>query len=339
MSPSGLMSQFGFDDPPECSTSEDCLYLNVWRPQLSRGQALPVILYLHGGAHRLGSASHAVSRGDRLAARGVVVVTANYRLGALGYLAHPGLTQECGASGHYACLDVIAALHWIRANIAAFGGDPGCVTLFGQSAGAALVHVLMASPTAHGLFHRAIGHSGGRSASHPPGALAMLSLQEAEEAGRRMASRLDATTPGTLRELPADAFDAPRGFWGPIVDGTVLRERPEAVFARGAQCRVPLIAGYNRDEAAPYPLPQARSVSGFREFIQDTFGEHFASVHALTPVRTTSRRGARAMRFVAIPVSLIRCGGWLAPTPPHQVSRCTCSTSCARFPCRRDSVR
>jgi para-nitrobenzyl esterase len=270
-----IMRQFSFDEPPECGTNEDCLYLNVWAPasppgKLANGPA-PVIVFVFGGGHRVGSGSHAVSRGDALAAQGAVVVTFNYRLGAMGYLAHPELTRESGASGNYACLDVIAALEWVRRNIAAFGGDPDCVTLFGQSAGAALVNVLMASPLASELFQRAIVHSSGRFKGGPMGA-PLKRLAEAERAGAAMAGALGARTLNELRALAPDAIDAPRGFWGPIIDGDVLREPVQDVFERGDQIDVPLLAGYTRDEATPYPTPELHSRAKFLAYADATFG-------------------------------------------------------------------
>jgi para-nitrobenzyl esterase len=177
-----IMGLFSFDHPPECGMSEDCLYLNVWTGARSAGERLPVIVWIYGGGHRVGGGSHPVSWGTNLARRGAVVVTFNYRVGALGFLAHPELTKETGTSGNYGCMDVIAALRWVRDNIAAFGGDPDCVTLYGQSAGAAEVSIMMASPQARGLFHRAIGGSGGRF----DGGLMtapMHGLAEAETAG------------------------------------------------------------------------------------------------------------------------------------------------------------
>src|SRR5262245_43822446 len=142
---------------------EDCLYLNVWTAAPSPAEQRPVMLWLHGGAFLLGSGSLPIFDGAALARRGAVVVTINYRLGRLGFLAHPGLSAEqpYRASGNYGLLDQIAALRWIQTNIAAFGGDPNCVTIFGQSAGSSSVSSLMASPLAKGLFHRAIGQSGG----------------------------------------------------------------------------------------------------------------------------------------------------------------------------------
>ena len=143
--------------------SENCLTLNIWTAANDRDERRPVMVWFHGGAFLVGSGSLPIFDGEALALHGVVLVTVNYRLGRLGFLAHPGLSAEqpYRASGNYGHLDQIAALCWVRDNIAAFGGDPGCVTIFGQSAGSSTVNTLMASPLAKGLFHRAIGQSGG----------------------------------------------------------------------------------------------------------------------------------------------------------------------------------
>lgn len=282
MHPDSLMRQFSFDDPPECETSEDCLYLNVWAPAQRPSEPAPVIVFVYGGGHRVGSGSHAVSRGHALARRGAVVVTFNYRVGAMGYLAHPALTAEAGASGNYACLDVLAALDWVRRNIAAFGGDPACVTLFGQSAGAALIDVLMASPLASELFQRVVVHSSGRFRGGPLGA-PMKRLVDAERAGSEMAAACGAITLEQLRALPPDGIDAPRGFWGPIVDGDVLREPVQDVFERGDQIDVPMLAGYTRDESAPYPTPELQSRAGFEAHARREHAGHEQAFLGLYP--------------------------------------------------------
>ena len=147
-----------FRDQP----SEDCLYLNVWTPARSGAEKLPVMVWIHGGGFQAGSASEPRQDGGRLARRGVVVVSLNYRLGVFGFLAHPALTKESarGASGNYGLMDQVAALQWISGNIARFGGDPANVTVFGHSAGSMDIGMLLASPIAKGLFHRAIQQSG-----------------------------------------------------------------------------------------------------------------------------------------------------------------------------------
>ena len=153
---------FGDIDPRPAGVSEDCLYLNVWTPALEAGTPVPVMVWIHGGGFVVGSGAEPRYDGTNLAEESIVVVTLNHRLNALGFLAHPELTAESPvhASGNYGLLDLVAALAWVKRNIAAFGGDPGQVTIAGKSAGSEAVSALMASPLARGLFHRAIGESG-----------------------------------------------------------------------------------------------------------------------------------------------------------------------------------
>lgn len=251
--------------------SEDCLYLNVWAPAPSREERRPVMVWFHGGAFLVGSGALPIFHGDALARRGVVVVTVNYRLGRLGFLAHPGLSREqpYRGSGNYGHLDQIAALRWVQANIAAFGGDPACVTIFGQSAGASTVSTLLASPLAKGLFHRAIGQSGGSF-----GARILAPLAAAEQAGLAFARAIGAASVEELRARPSrelqlvrpqdggalmEQYDSndPRGIdrptsW-PVIDGHLLSARVADVFARGAQSDVPLLTGATADEGSTQP--------------------------------------------------------------------------------------
>src|SRR5215472_6538591 len=157
-------SRLGDMDPLNKRMDEDCLYLNVWTPAKSGSVGLPVMVWIHGGSNLNGAGSQPEYDGGHLASKGVVVVTINYRLDVFGFLAHPELTRESGtgSSGNYGLLDQIAALKWVQKNIRAFGGDPGRVTIFGESAGSWSVNVLVATPLAKGLFHRAIGESGGQ---------------------------------------------------------------------------------------------------------------------------------------------------------------------------------
>jgi para-nitrobenzyl esterase len=278
-----IMGLFSFADPPECGMSEDCLYLNVWTGARSLEERLPVIVWIYGGGHRVGGGSHPVSWGTSLARRGAVVVTFNYRLGALGFLAHPGLTCEAGGmSGNYGILDSVAALRWVRDNIARFGGDPERVTLWGQSAGAAQVSILMASPAARGLFHRAIGGSGGRFDGGMMGG-PMQSLGAAEAAGTGFLEGLGARSLDEIRNLPADALYGPRGLWGPIVDGAVLTGTIEAAFNAGEQAPVPLITGFTTEEGSPYPMPELHSLAGLRDYARAQFGGDAERFLALYP--------------------------------------------------------
>jgi len=190
--------------------SEDCLYLNVWTPAKGAADRLPVMVWIHGGGFTAGATLERLYHGEQLAKRGVVVVTIGYRLGVMGFMAHPGLSAESPrhVSGNYGVLDMIAGLQWVQRNIAAFGGDPKHVTIFGESAGGAAVSILCASPLAKGLFHGAISQSGGFFA--PPvrtsagGPMSGRLLADAERAGEAWAATLGASTIADLRKLPAE---------------------------------------------------------------------------------------------------------------------------------------
>lgn len=229
--------------------SEDCLYLNVFAPVTSVEGGAPVLVWYHGGGNTAGHGGAEIFDGSALAKKGAVVVTANYRLGVFGFLAHPALTEESehSSSGNYGLLDQIAALQWVQENIAAFGGDPGRVTIFGQSAGSRDVCLLMASPLAENLFHRVIGHSGG-CFSEPP------TLEESHTAGLARASRVSIEGEGgqaaaALRAMgPADLYSGMRGGGGPIVDGWVVPRAPWEIFLAGEHNQVPVIAGAMANE-------------------------------------------------------------------------------------------
>ncbi|MGJ7509067.1 carboxylesterase/lipase family protein [Variovorax sp. GT1P44] len=256
--------------------SEDCLYLNVWTPAKTPGEALPVMVWIHGGAFQQGSAANPVFvRGD-LPQQGVVLVTINYRLGPFGFLAHPELSAEAGGtSGNYGLMDMAAALRWVQRNIAAFGGDPGIVTVFGQSAGAHGVIALMASPEAQGLFKHAIAQSFGIS---PTGSLA-----KAEERGVHFAG--GAGTIASLRALSADAvlerYLAQSSRFMPIADGKFLPKPLADIFAAGEQQAVPLLTGWNRDEGTTFPA--ASNAEAFRAQLRTRFGERATAAEALYP--------------------------------------------------------
>ena len=251
---------FGADCPQEMRpgsragrTDEDCLTLNIWTPAHAADEALPVMVWFYGGSFLFGSASDVRFDGEAFARKGVVLVTANYRVGLFGYLAHPDLTRESphGASGNYGLLDQIAALAWVQRNIAAFGGDPTRVTAFGVSAGSASIAMLLTSPLAGGLFQRAILES--------PGAFRPLaSLAEAERAGSALGPDI-----ARLRQMPAEEVLAKtdllvpkvRGLTTPRVlrpirDGWVIREDERDAFAAGRFHAMPLIVGGNADEGA-----------------------------------------------------------------------------------------
>ncbi len=238
------------------SVSEDCLTLSIWIPAKLGGERLPVMVWIPGGGFAQESGSIPLYWGDALARRGVIVVTINYRVGLLGYLSHPELTRESGnhTSGNYGLLDQIAALAWIKRNAAAFGGDPGRVTVWGQSAGSMSVSLLMACPLARGLFQRAIGESGAWLV--PPAATRFperLFLKGAEEQGVKLASDLGAKSVAAMRDLPPEQFlkDGAAGTTHPIIDGYVLPEEPYLAFAAGRQNDVPILIGSNAEEGRP----------------------------------------------------------------------------------------
>ena len=281
-------------DPTACGVSEDCLYLNVWTPAgPGTAQRLPVMVWIHGGGFAVGSGSEPRYHGARLAARGIVVVTLNHRLNALGFLAHPELTAESehGASGNYGMLDLVAALQWVKRNIGAFGGDPEAVTIAGESAGSIAVSALMASPLAKGLFARAIGQSG---AMFPSATRGLARLAEAEQAGLAFMRKVGAGSLAGLRAAPAEAILAAApgiGFW-PIVDGWFLPKPPAEVFAAGAHRDVPLMAGWNADEGFNFTLLQGENAGRpYAEIVSGIFGPRAGEALQLYPgaERTAAR--------------------------------------------------
>ena len=237
------------ETPP--AVGEDCLYLNIWTPAHSSRPHLPVMVWIYGGGFFNGSAAMALYWGDRLARKGAVVVTFGYRVGPFGFLAHPELTRESPhhSSGNYAFEDQIAALAWVKRNIAAFGGDSERVTIFGQSAGAASVSILMASPLATGLFQRAIAESGGMF--EPMQLAANYRLANAEKDGVAYAASVGAKSLAELRALPASALL--KGKAGdishPVIEPYVMPLSPYDVFVAGNQNDVPILVGSNADEA------------------------------------------------------------------------------------------
>jgi para-nitrobenzyl esterase len=240
--------------------SEDCLYLNVWTSAKSASDKRPVMVFIYGGGNNTGSGSQPGYDGEGLAKKGPVIVTFNYRLGALGFLAHPELTKESDrrASGNYGLMDQIAALQWVQKNIAAFGGNPKNVTVFGESAGAIDIANLMTSPMAKGLFQKAIGESSGWG--NPK------KLAEAEQDGVKFAAALGATTLAEMRARPAETV-LKAGRANNIVDGWLIPEDPGTVFAQGKQMDIPVLVGSNKDEGTFFitqPAPAAQFIQQSR---------------------------------------------------------------------------
>ena len=278
-----------FRDTP----SEDCLYLNVWTPATSADARLPVMVWIYGGGFQAGSSSEPRQDGGKLAEKGVVVVSMNYRLGVFGFFSHPELTRESEkkASGNYGLLDQTAALRWVKENISAFGGDPGNVTVFGESAGSFSVSAQVASPLAKGLLHRAIGESGAffRMSDTPP---RTLPLAESEKSGAEFAASIGKPSLEALRALPAEellkaVLESKRRFW-PNVDGYFMPREALSVYTDGQQSKVTLLAGWNADERrADVVLGEEKiTAASFKEKTRARFKEGAGPLLAVYPAET-----------------------------------------------------
>jgi para-nitrobenzyl esterase len=271
-------------------TSEDCLYLNVWTTQLSTNAKLPVMVWIHGGGNKNGRGDDP-PLGPVFARRGVVVVSLNYRLGPIGFFAHPALTAESPhhASGEYGLLDQIAALEWVRRNIAQFGGDPEHVTIWGESAGAADACLLIASPLATGLFERAILESGDcqgtlmQSLKSP--VIYNFIGESGENQGLRLAHDLAIPDgPESLTKLRAVSADEILKHWkddpdlqtAEDVDGWVIPEQPTAIFASGKQAHIPVIVGSNADDGSMFAMNPPKTVAAFEKALRGDTGKHVA---------------------------------------------------------------
>jgi para-nitrobenzyl esterase len=244
---------------PPSGKSEDCLYLNIWTPAKSAKEKIPVFVWIYGGGFSFGSTSETVYSGEALANKGVVFVSIAYRVGQLGFLAHPELSSESPnhVSGNYGLLDMIAGLQWIKQNIAAFGGDPNKVTIFGESAGGIAVSMLCASPLAKGLFTGAISQSGGsfgptRSVTYP--GENMKTLKQAEIDGKGFAQKAGVTSIEELRKMNADSLPSGFGLPGgwPIVDGYVVPDDQYELYEAKKYNDIPVLIGYNSDEGASF---------------------------------------------------------------------------------------
>jgi len=306
--------------PPGLVMSEDCLSVNVWTPVPvpdaglpAVDGGLPVLVWIYGGRFIWGAGSDSSFDGAAMAARGIVVVTLNYRLGVFGWLATPELSAEAAregrtGSGNYGLMDQIAALRWVQENIAAFGGDPERVTIAGQSAGAASVMALVASPETDGLFHGAIAESG---ALHPadPGlaylAAAYRRLPDAEREGLEYQAAHGARSIAEMRALPAETLlvgnDATEGgapmpappLFRPVLDGGIFARTYAETLAVGALKDVPVITGTNRDEDGASPQPRI-TLAQFREHATREYGAHAEEFLALYPAANDAEAGAQA---------------------------------------------
>ncbi|MDE2597790.1 MAG: carboxylesterase family protein, partial [Sphingomonadales bacterium] len=267
------------------AVSEDCLYLNVWAPKDAKpGAKLPVIVWIYGGGFNVGSASMANYAGANLAKDGVVYVSLAYRVGPLGFLAHPELTREGnGHSGNYGLMDQVAGLQWVQRNVAAFGGDPANVTVMGQSAGSMSISLLQMNPKAKGLFARLVGMSGsahGRMMQPVP-------LATAEAQGVKLQQALGVGSVEAMRDLPGDrilavAAGVPRA--AVVIDGEHITGTAPEVFAAHRQNDVPVMVGFTRDERFAN-LGPAKSVAEYQATIRQAFGDKGDAVLKAYPVK------------------------------------------------------
>src|SRR5438067_4552398 len=279
-----------FRDRADRPMREDCLYLNVWTPAKSARDGLAVMVCFYGGGFQAGSSSEPRYDGENFAAKGIIVVSVNYRLGVFGFLSHPELTRESRkrASGNYGLMDQIASLRWVKKNIGAFGGDPEKVTIAGESAGSLSVSALMASPLASGFFRGAIGESGAFF-GHPTGS-AMQALSETEKTGTKFVESVGAKDHAVLRAKTAEELltaaekDPSVRFW-PSVDGYVLPKDVAATFAEGKHRHVPLLAGWNAQEAswAVVYAKEKPTTQTFPEQLRARFNHRAAEILKLYP--------------------------------------------------------
>ena len=289
---------------PMLNMSEDCLYLNVWTPAKSADEKLPVMVFLYGGAFGKIAGSISEYNGTALAEKEVIVVTPNYRVGALGFLAHPELDNESphNVSGNYGLLDQIAAMQWVQRNIGAFGGDPSRVTVFGQSAGGESIFIHLSSPQSKGLFQQAIVQSG-TFWTNGAEIDAIYTKADAEQYGESFAQSLGYSGPGAIARMrmmssgeianatpwPASSFQMVNSrHFEPTIDGWVVPDAPENVFRLHRENPVPLIVGNNAGDGTALAANANMTVPEYRLFIQNRFGSDAAAVLAKYPANSTA---------------------------------------------------
>jgi para-nitrobenzyl esterase len=285
-----------FDDMvfQDAGPSEDCLFLNIYAPADTTDKSrLPVMFWIHGGGYRGGASSEPRHNGDFLPLKGVVLVTINYRLGVFGFLATSDLAKEAnGSAGNYGLLDMVAALKWVKENIERFGGDPDNVTIFGESAGSFAVSTLMATPAAGGLFHKAIGESGGAFSE-------MDSLDAREKKDDQWVAGLGVKSLADLRAMSTDkvleAVKAKKSGFSTVVDGKLLTEPVPDTYAAGKQAHVPLLAGWNRDENSS--LAKDISVEKWKESAGRLFKDRAAEFLTLYPGDTDEQAVNSAIAY------------------------------------------
>ena len=271
------------------SMSEDCLYLNVWTPAKSASDRIPVLVWIYGGGFSAGATSDPSYNGAKLAQKGVVLVSIAYRVGRLGFLAHPELSAETTnhVSGNYGLLDQIAGLQWVKKNIAAFGGNPKKVTIFGESAGGISVSMLCASPLAKGLFQGAISESGGSFGPPRPTTFPgenLKCLADAERDGEAYAKNAGVSSIAELRKISADKLPSGRslGMAWPIIDGWVIPDDQYKLYAAGKYNATPILIGYNSDEGASFSPP--RTPENYTTNVEARYGKFAGDLIKAYPV-------------------------------------------------------
>jgi para-nitrobenzyl esterase len=289
---------------PADPLSEDCLYLNIWTPAKSAEEKLPVLVWIYGGGFVSGSAACPIYDGEALAKEGILYVSINYRVGVFGFLSHPELSTESrqGNSGNYGLMDQLAALRWVKKNIAAFGGDPKRVTIAGQSAGSMSVQSLVASPLGKGLFQGAIAQSGGLTGR------SLLSLSAAESVGLGLAKNLKGIK--GLRALTADSILAlsnvlPFGTFAPIIDGYVLPADGKSIFAAGEHSDIPVMTGWVTGDA-DLVMRNPQTAAQFTSYAKSTFGHNGNDFLKFFPSETdeiskVSQRKFSLLQFAGFP--------------------------------------
>ena len=298
----------------DAGPSEDCLYLNVWTPKAEPGAKLPVMVWIYGGGFQAGATSEPRQDGEVLARRGVVIVSMNYRLGIFGFFSDPELTKESPhhASGNYGLLDQAAALEWVRKNIAAFGGDPENVTIFGESAGSFSVSALMASPVSKRLMHQAMGESGaffGRT-------LPAKSLAESEQDGAKFGESIGADSLEKLRAMTGEQLmeaakkDKNSFRFGPNIDGYFFPKSPAAIYAKREQAHIALLAGWNHDEGNYRQVfgKDEPTKENYAKKIEQTYGKNAEEVLKLFPGGTDEQ--AKESAGLLATANFIAYGTW-----------------------------
>lgn len=285
---------------PKEPIDEDCLYINVWTPANSMKTKKPVLVWIYGGGFNSGGGSVPIYDGAALASKDIVVVNMNYRVGIFGFLAHPELTAESPhkSSGNYGLMDQIAALKWVKANIAEFGGDPERVTIAGQSAGSMSVVSLVASPLTKGLFGQAIAQSGAGMLSRSPKSpkIAQVDLQAAHQEGLRVANELGAKSIADLRRMPAnDLLKNAKYQSSPIIDGYVLPQSLPSIFKNNKENQVAILTGWNEDEGFVFGPPQ--NAVQFTQEVQRGYGAAAEELLKYYPASSDEEAAASQMKL------------------------------------------